>query len=1218
MNNTRAPFFMALALFSLGCALAIFEHGRMVEEQQAFKSERFDAKAREITESLRRRMVTYEYGLRGARGALIAAGPDAITRDRFRAYSQSREIQREFPGARGFGFIRRVPADRIGEFLLKARADGKPDFSIRQMAPHSGEHLIIQYIEPEAQNTQAVGLDIASESNRLIAALTAMRLGTSVLTKPITLVQAGGKPKRGFLLMLPIYHHELPTATPEQRLKAAYGLAYTPLVIDEILAGLDLSDGTLAVAIDDTDYADEPNRFFATTGADGAVIDGLIRHVPLSMHGREWMVEIKAMPDFVTRLNLIDPIREAFEIVAASALLTVLTFIVLTNRLKRRQTILDQSRLAAIVANSNDAIIGNDLNGVVTSWNKAAEKIFGYSAEQALGHTLAELIVPGERKPEEHHILDSLRNGMDVPHFTTRRLRRDGSQFDASVMVSPIRDKKGRVVGAAKIVRDITEQKRNEARILELNSNLEAQVAQRTAELRQATHVAEQANRAKSEFLANMSHEIRTPMNAVLGLCYLLEKQDLAAVSRDMVHKIHNAGRSLLGIINDILDFSKIEANRLVIESVPFRLTDVLDNLANIMASAVGDKPVEVVVSPVPPGTDYLKGDALRLGQVLINLAGNAIKFTESGEVVVSTELIDMDSETARLRFTVRDTGIGIAPDKQASIFNAFTQANTSTTRSFGGTGLGLTISRRLVEMMNGQLSVASKPGEGSQFSFDIPFELSHPAQCAMPEMLHQRILIADDQDTARAVLATTAASLGWHADAVATGDEAVEQAGRPMNTPYDVLLLDWRMPGLDGLGAAMTIRDRFTQQEAPIIIMATAYDRELLLEQPGSASVDAILPKPVTASSLYNAVMEAKNRRGELASASTTTQVSRRLDGLRVLVVDDSEINREVAQRILEGEGASVTLAEHGGEALKVLARIAGKVDIVLMDVQMPVMDGYTATRALRAMPNLAHLPVVALTAGAFKTQRDSAFDAGMNDFVAKPFDVDELIEVVQRLCRHGQPADAAARATAEAAKAAVTQAPVVGESIPVVDFERGLGLWREREAYLRNLRKFAEDHRANPNLDDWTDTAFLAHAHKMKGAAGNLALLKLANVCGEAEAAARAGVDVTEVRASMRATLAEAIQAIDGIAPPVPVRDAERPRCIDPSLLSPLLTDTLDALNQDNPDTVEPLLAQLTALLPREWVKPLVHAVENFDFRAAEQAARCLADDLNLCMEA
>ena len=861
------------------------------------------------------------------------------------------------------------------------------------------------------------------------------------------------------------------------------------------------------------------------------------------------------------------------------------------------------TEVTAIVQSAVNGIITISEQGIIHIFNPAAEKLFGWTATEVVGQNVSILMGEPHASAHDGYIASFLRTGETKVIGSGREItayRKDGSAFPAYLAIGHAQLSATQHIFVA-FLSDITLQK------------------QREEELQRAKESAEAAARTKSDFLANMSHEIRTPMNAILGLCYLLEKQDMTPVSRGMVQKIHGAGRSLLGIINDILDFSKIEAQRLDIEQVPFRLSDILDNLASIMSAAVGDKTIEVLIDPAPEGMDFLKGDPLRLGQVLINLAGNAIKFTQVGEVAVqiTCQQYDPAAETACLRFSVRDTGIGIPKDKQAAIFHAFSQADTSTTRSFGGTGLGLTISRRLVELMGGALEVNSEPGRGSEFAFEIPFGLSDPSRNTMPEMLHQHILIADDQDTARRILARTAASLGWRVDTVESGEQAVAVAGQATDKPYDILLLDWRMPEMDGLSAALTIREQCRLTETPIIIMVTAFDRDRLIQQPGSEIVDVVLTKPVTSSCLYNAALEAKNRRGLLESRMTAPQETQRLIGLQVLVVDDSEINREVAKRILEGEGATVELAEDGSLALTALNGHPNAFDVVLMDVQMPVMDGYTATRQMRATPRLAHIPVVALTAGAFKIHRDAAFDAGVDDFVAKPFNVDELIGVVLRLT-HRERSDDEPMALDSSIAAPPDPAAAEPASAVVIDIERGLAIWRDEAVYQQYLRKFAHDY--GHSLDDLSgidaDTAS-RFAHKLKGAAGNLALLEVAALAADMERALQAGDDPTDSGAKLRAALSAALASIGRYAPADPPPETPAPDCADPAQMAALLAQTLAACNTDNPDAVEPLLNQLNLLLPTDQLAPLRDAVQSFDFRGAEAATRALAAALNISLE-
>ncbi|HEX7981903.1 MAG TPA: response regulator [Duganella sp.] len=766
---------------------------------------------------------------------------------------------------------------------------------------------------------------------------------------------------------------------------------------------------------------------------------------------------------------------------------------------------------------------------------------------------------------------------------------------------------------------EITERAAAETEVRALNAGLEARVAARTGELQVAnvalearTTEAEAANRAKADFLANMSHEIRTPMNGILGLAYLLEQRRLDADAADLVRKIRNAGRSLQAIINDILDLSKIEAGRLEIEQVPFNLSDVLDNLASIMAAGAGDKDVELTIAP-PPSVGQLVGDALRLEQVLINLTGNAIKFTEHGAVGVGLTLLEHDAQRAVLRFAVTDTGIGIAEDKLGHIFSAFSQADTSTTRRFGGSGLGLTICQYLVEHMGGEIGVTSEPGRGSEFWFTIPFGRVAAGQVEPAALTNLDVLVVDDSDISRDNIASMARALGWRASQAMSGALALDCVRQRHQAAggFDALLLDWQMPGMDGMQLARRIRESYPDDAQPVLMMVTAYARDELLRQQGIELVDGILTKPVTSSCLYNALARALRRRGGQGDGAQERPASMRVAGVRVLVTDDSDINREVASRILIAEGAVVHLASNGREAVDWLREHPDAVDIVLMDVQMPVLDGYEATRELRQSPAFADLPIVALTAGAFKSQQDEAREAGMDAFVAKPFNVDELMEVVRRLARVG-PAVAAPEAVA------TSSSPLPAAAAPGgIDIARARLVWTEWADYGAVLARFAADYgdvadRLAAELAARGPAGIDALCHQLKGVAGNLALPEVSRLAGELHKAAVEGGDAAGLIAPLRAALATVLESIAALASAEAQRGAVVPAPSTAALealdTTELLTGLLACLDQDNPDAAAPLLVALASRLPADALAPVRARLDGFDFRGAEEEVRAL----------
>jgi two-component system, sensor histidine kinase and response regulator len=749
--------------------------------------------------------------------------------------------------------------------------------------------------------------------------------------------------------------------------------------------------------------------------------------------------------------------------------------------------------------------VNND--AVTLAVNDAMCTILGRPREKILGRTVFEFLDADNISI----IKEQLRRRAtgETGAYEIAVSRPDGSNVPCLFHATPFYDKNGIKTGSFAMVTDIIDRKRMEVELIE------------------ARNKAESATRAKGDFLANMSHEIRTPMNAIMGMTHLALKTDLTPKQRDYLNKIQLSANSLLGVINDILDFSKIEAGKLNMESISFNLDEVLENLATLMTVKTQEKEgIEVLFSTDANVPRSLVGDPLRLSQILINLANNAVKFTDHGEIVVSAELFELGTYRAAIKFAVRDTGIGMTGEQISHLFTPFSQADASITRKYGGTGLGLTISQRIVEMMGGRIWVESAPGVGSTFFFTAVFGLGldESRLCHLPpaDLRGIKALVVDDNPTSREIFQKMLECFTFKVTLAASGEEALEEIEKSIgNQPYDIVVMDWKMPGIDGFEAARRIRQNSRLSRIPVIILVSAYGREEIMWRAEAEGLDAFLIKPISPSVMFDTIMQAlaKDAPKEFAPLVRKEQASdllKGLEGARVLVVEDNELNQQVAMEILAGAGMVVTLAGNGQEALDALR--ANRYDALLMDVQMPVMDGYTATRIIRRDARFNDLPIIAMTAHAMAGDQDKSAAAGMNDHITKPIDPAQLYAVLAKWISV-TPAPAGEESTSEmilqdaAGNASDDSAPIPAEEPPFPDVLDGFdlvdGLKRlqgNKALYLKLLKGFAAryaqaagDIRQALEAKDYPKVHGLIH--DIKGLAGNLAALPLQAAAAELE---------------------------------------------------------------------------------------------------------------------
>ncbi len=772
----------------------------------------------------------------------------------------------------------------------------------------------------------------------------------------------------------------------------------------------------------------------------------------------------------------------------------------LREEMQKREDVANQLKAASEqlqnLLDENDAIFDSSLVGIMVLKNRILVKVNNRMADM-LGYVPQEMV---GRTPLQFHLSEE--------HFTEfgKKYYWRLSEQEFVQIEYPLKHKQGHTVwcqfngkaiappdlgkGAVWIIDDITEKREKEV------------------QLRHAKRLAENAANAKSEFLANMSHEIRTPMNAIIGLVRLCLGTELSAAQRDYLEKVYQSSNLLLKVINDILDFSKIEAGKLSLESAPFYLDDVLDNLSDMISLSAHEKGIEVLFDLAPDTPSQLKGDALRFGQILLNLAANAVKFTKKGEVVVQIRPARKTTEKVTLEVSVIDTGIGMRQEQIAGLFKSFTQADASTTRRFGGTGLGLVISRKLIRQMGGDIEVRSRPGQGSCFSFQVDFEMPRDSEAILDvnlplDLAGLKVLVVDDVASARKMFETTLSAFSFRVTCVASGEAAIrELAAAPADDPYHLVLMDHMMPGMNGIETARRIQKLSKISDIATIIMITAHGRDRVIEEARQAGIKSYLNKPVAPSTLFDTIVNVvgstsgRQKRGKPRDQWEIKTVEK-LRGARILLVEDNKINQRVARELLRQGGMRVRTAENGREAVHLVA--TERFDAVLMDINMPEIDGYQATRIIRKKISDRQLPIIAMTANALTGDREKCLEAGMNDHVAKPVEAEKLFETLEKwifVLNTGATSRETGQLAFDPRQSLPPETPggsIFGH-ITGIDLETGL----ERtggnpEFFMSLLKEFVEDHAAD---DQKIDQAFVRDdmqtayrmVHTLKGVAGGI----------------------------------------------------------------------------------------------------------------------------------
>lgn len=897
----------------------------------------------------------------------------------------------------------------------------------------------------------------------------------------------------------------------------------------------------------------------------------------------------------------------------------IFSYIAVKEDISARKQLVDELRerteiIASIAATALSAIIMIDNHGLVTFWNKAAEKIFGWTREEILGQDLHRSIVNEEywqRFRAKFGQFQQSGTGQAIGRqVEMNAIRKNGEEFPVELSLSAVRIQgKWHAVG---IVNDISERKEAQEAILIARDEAEA------------------ANQAKSDFLARMSHEVRTPMNAIIGLSELALEMELAPKLVDYLSKISSSGKTLLCIINEILDFSKIEAKKMAIEAHPFSLEKILTDLAGVTSLKAEEKGLEFMFSVAPEVPDLLVGDSLRLGQILINLVANAIKFTEKGEVILDISVYERGAESLTLHFSVQDTGMGLTEEQLGTLFTPFSQADGSISRNYGGTGLGLAISKRLVELMHGEFEVQSRPGQGSSFSFTAVLA-EQPARAvsfpASNDLQGLRVLVVEEHPSTQKILRKALESFSLQVSVVENGEKGLDEFRRAakQGAPFSLVLLDYRMPGKNGELVTQAVRALPLEGVPPKILVLSSTGGAHAVESCLAAGCDAVVDKPLSRVGLLMAIIRLYEQRNGVEDGVVLSEeqiILNRIDGARVLVVEDNPINQQVVREILRRAGVLVGIANDGYEALAELHE--NEYDLVLMDIMMPGMDGLQATRAVRAsgIQRLVDLPIIAMTGFATREDEELSLAAGMNDHIVKPIVPKVLLATIAQwlpleshLSIFGQPQEVSADSVGG-----------ILPNITGIDQELAMKRLGSTTLHAKLLHSFAEQYPeeadriiAKIERRSWDDAARALHS--LKGVVGAICAQALYDLTVELEQACKKQQAPVALMAAFKACHDQLIVDLHaGLVPPASsfsLSSVRQPsQKMESRLLVELFLSLLPAIKAHRPIKCAAQIAKLKELT---WsadrqieVDQLIAAVENYQFKEAGQRVEQLVAHL------